>query len=180
MNRAPVALGEIGLDFFRLPKDKRLAEEVVDFQKEAFRTQLEIASVLKMPVIIHSRNAFRECVKIIDESDFDWNKVVFHCFSESTKEIMEINHRNGWVSFTGILTYKANEHLREALRATDLDRLMLETDSPYLAPIPKRGKENEPSYLPYLGSVAAKTLGLNEQEFADQIFENSTVFYDCH
>jgi TatD DNase family protein len=133
-----------------------------------------------MPVIIHSRNAFRDCVNIIDESDMDWNKVVFHCFSESTKEIMEINHRSGWVSFTGILTYKANEHLREALRATNLDRLMLETDSPYLSPIPKRGKENEPSYLPYLGSVAAKTLGLNEQEFAKQIFGNSTDFYDCH
>ncbi|HAU59279.1 MAG TPA: TatD family deoxyribonuclease, partial [Opitutae bacterium] len=81
------------------------AKEVVDFQKEAFRKQLEIASVLKIPVIIHSRNAFRDCVNIIDESDVDWNKVVFHCFSESTKEIMEINHRSGWVSFTGILTY---------------------------------------------------------------------------
>ena len=117
------------------------------FKKRSLSDNLEIASVLKMPVIIHSRNAFRECVKIIDESDFDWNKVVFHCFSESTKEIMEINHRNGWVSFTGILTYKANEHLREALRATDLDRLMLETDSPYLAPIPKEEKKmNHPTF----------------------------------
>ena len=180
LNRAPVALGEIGLDYFRLPKDKSLASEVVDFQKGAFRKQLEIASELKMPVIIHSRNAFWDCVNIIDESEMDWNKVVFHCFSESTKEIMEINHRSGWVSFTGILTYKANEHLREALRATNLDRLMLETDSPYLPPIPKRGEENEPSYLPHLGSVAATTLGLNEQEFAKQIFGNSTDFYDCH
>ena len=180
LNRAPVALGEIGLDYFRLPKDKRLASEVVDFQKAAFQKQLEIASALKMPVIIHSRNAFRDCVNIIDESEMDWNKVVFHCFSESTKEIMEINHRSGWVSFTGILTYKANERLREALRATNLDRLMLETDSPYLSPIPKRGEENEPSYLPHLGSLAATTLGLNEQEFAKQIFVNSTDFYDCH
>tara|TARA_B100001057_G_scaffold492019_1_gene583529 strand:- start:103 stop:912 length:810 start_codon:yes stop_codon:yes gene_type:complete len=180
MNRVPVALGEIGLDFFRLPKDKRLASEVVDFQIEAFRKQLEIASVKKIPVIIHSRNAFSDCVNMIDESDVDWNNVVFHCFSESTQEIMEINQRGGWVSFTGILTYKSNEHLREALRATDIDRLMLETDSPYLSPIPKRGKENEPSFLPYLGSVAAETLGLNEQKFATQIFENSSKFYDCH
>ena len=179
LNRAPVALGEIGLDYFRLPKDKRLASEVVDFQKAAFQKQLEIASALKMPVIIHSRNAFRDCVNIIDESEMDWNKVVFHCFSESTKEIMEINHRSGWVSFTGILTYKANERLREALRATNLDRLMLETDSPYLAPSPNRGKRNESSYLIHIAQKVADLHQVPIERLAQITTDNSVKLFGC-
>ena len=178
--KKPVALGEIGLDYFHLPKNKLAAEQLVLLQKEAFRMQLSIAAELKSPVIIHSRNAFDECVQIIDQSEVEWNRVVFHCFSEGMEEMREIKQRGGWVSFTGILTYPPNEALRDALREADLERIMIETDSPYLSPIPKRGKENEPSHLPFTGRLAAEILNLSERNLAIKVYENTVCFYGCH
>jgi TatD DNase family protein len=175
----PLALGEVGLDYFRLPKDKAESEKIVTFQKNAFHCQLLQARELNCPVIIHSRNAFEDCVKMIDESGVDWNRVVFHCFSEGIEQLMQIQNRGGWVSFTGILTFKGNHSLRDTFKASDKEKVMLETDSPYLAPVPKRGTENEPSYLHYLGSSAAETLELPEKEFAEQIMNNSNHFYGC-
>ena len=116
---------------------------------------------------------------MIDESGVDWNRVVFHCFSEGIEQLMQIQNRGGWVSFTGILTFKGNHSLRDAFKASDKEKVMLETDSPYLAPVPKRGTENEPSYLHYLGASAAETLELPEKEFAEQIMNNSNHFYGC-
>jgi TatD DNase family protein len=116
---------------------------------------------------------------MIDESGVNWNRVVFHCFSEGIEQLMQIQIRGGWVSFTGILTFKGNHNLRDAFKATDKEKVMLETDSPYLAPVPKRGKENEPSYLHYLGSSGAEILELPEKEFSEQIMNNSNHFYGC-
>jgi TatD DNase family protein len=175
----PLALGEVGLDYFRLPKDKAKAEKIVGYQKSALRHQLLQAKELNCPVIIHSRNAFEDCVNMIDESGVNWNRVVFHCFSEGIEQLMQIQIRGGWVSFTGILTFKGNRNLRDAFKATDKEKVMLETDSPYLAPVPKRGKENEPSYLHYLGSSGAEILELPEKEFSEQIMNNSNHFYGC-
>ncbi len=177
---APVALGEIGLDYFRLPKCRDEAEVVKRNQEMAFREQLKIAMAWEAPVVVHSRGAFDDCVKLIDESHMDWNKVVFHCFSEGPEEIRTIRDRQGWVSFTGILTYKSNQRLREAFALAELERVMLETDSPYLSPVPKRGMQNEPSFLPYLGTFAAELKDLAVAKFAEVTFENTTKFYGCN
>ena len=101
---------------------------------------------MNLPVVVHSRNAFSDCLQLIEESEIPWDNVLFHCFSEGLNEIKELNDRGGWASFTGMVTYKKC-FLRQALEKQGLNKLIIETDSPYLAPDPKRGSENEPSYL---------------------------------
>jgi TatD DNase family protein len=151
----PVALGECGLDRFHLPKEPARAEEIFRWQRAAFAAQLELAKRLACPVVVHSRGAFGECVEMIDASGVDWTRVVFHCFTEGAAEVGELQRRGGYGSFTGILTYKTAEAVRAAAKAQGLDRFMLETDAPYLTPMPHRGKPNEPGYVRHTAEFAA-------------------------
>jgi TatD DNase family protein len=170
----PVALGEIGLDYFRLPKDQEKAEKIIFWQKEAFREQLTIAHELECPVIIHSRSAFDDCVSEIDRSGIRWEKVVFHCFTEGVREVRQLMERGGRASFTGIVTFPRNELLLEAVKHQGLDRLMIETDSPYLAPVPYRGKTNEPARVDLIGKFLNE---LFSQSVESKTWENSLHFY---
>lgn len=163
----PVALGECGLDRFHLPKNSFEAEKIFAWQRTAFTAQLALARRLGCPLIVHSRGAFRESVEMIDASGVDWNCVVFHCFSEGPAEIAELNRRGGRGSFTGILTYKSAAAVREAAKAQGLSRLMVETDAPWLAPIPHRGEPNEPAYVRHTAKFAAQEMfGVSFDEFA--------------
>ena len=175
---APVALGEIGLDYFHLPKDPVEAGELMIHQEEAFRQQLMLAEELACPVIIHSRNAFDDTLRMIDESNVDWARVVFHCYSYGVAEIRTINERGGRGSFTGIVTYKNAGAIRDALRAQGIDRLMLETDCPYLTPEPHRGKSNEPAYLANIGARCAQALAISAEELAQITTENTVQFFN--
>jgi TatD DNase family protein len=174
---APAALGEIGLDYFRLPSDEEEAEQVKQWQQAAFRRQLALAYQLGCPVVIHSRHAFEDCVQAIDESGVDWRKVVFHCFVEGPDAVREINQRGGRASFTGIITYQKSADICAALKAQGLARLMLETDAPYLAPNTKRGQENTPAYLPEIAEKAAEILGLPADEIAEVATRNARHFF---
>jgi TatD DNase family protein len=174
---APVALGECGLDRFHLPKEVAEAERVFGLQKAAFDTQLAMAKRLGCAVVIHSRGAFAECVAAIDASGVDWTKVVFHCFSEGEAEIRELNRRGGRGSFTGILTYKNAESVRAAAKAQGLERLMIETDAPFLAPVPHRGKPNEPAYLRHIADYAAPMFGVTVDELAGTTTAAARSFY---
>ena len=156
----PAALGEIGLDHFRLPADPAAAELAKARQAEAFRTQLALARQLGCPVVIHSRSAFHACVEMIDRSGVDWRKVVFHCFTESVECLRELRRRGGRASFTGVLTYPKSTVTRAALASHGLDDLMLETDAPYLPPQSHRGRENHSAYLPETAACAAEVLHL--------------------
>ena len=171
----PVALGEIGLDYFRLPKNKSDAEKMIFWQKEAFRFQLKIARQFACPIIIHSRSAFDDCVQEIDEVGVDWEKVVFHCFTEGIKEISMLMERGGRASFTGILTFPKNKELLKAVQHQGFNKLMLETDSPYLAPVPYRGKKNQPAYLPEIGDFVKKLTGNIVENYC---WENAIKFYE--
>jgi TatD DNase family protein len=175
---APVALGEIGLDYFHLPKDPIQAGETMIHQEEAFRQQLMLANELECPVIIHSRNAFDDSMRMIDESGIDWARIVFHCFTYGAEEIKQINQRGGRASFTGVVTYKNAPNVREALRAQGIERLMLETDCPYLTPEPHRGKSNEPAYLKHIGERCAEVLALSSEELGAQTTANTKAFYN--
>ena len=175
---APVALGEIGLDYFHLPKDPVQAGEVILAQEAAFRQQLLLATELDCPVIIHSRDCFDECVKLIDESGIDWQRIVIHCFTYGPDEIRQINERGGRASFTGVATYKSAGNVREALRAQGIERLMLETDCPYLTPEPHRGKPNEPAYIPHIAERCAEALAIPLEELAAQTTENAKKFFN--
>ncbi len=174
---APAALGEIGLDYFRLPADAAEAAQVKGWQQSAFRRQLALAYQFDCPVVIHSRHAFADSVQLIDESGVDWRKVVFHCFVEGPDAVREVNRRGGRASFTGIITYKNADEIRAALKAQGLSRLMLETDAPYLAPLSVRGQENTPAYLPEIAAKAAELLGLPADEVAEVATRNARQFF---
>ena len=174
----PVALGECGLDRFHLPKDDpAAAERIFGFQRGAFAAQLDLARRLAVPVVVHSRGAFRESVEMIQASGVDWTSVVFHCFVEGAAEMAELNARGGRGSFTGILTYKTAEPVRAALKAQGLAKVMVETDAPYLAPVPHRGKPCESAYVRFTAETAAALLGVSFAEFDAVSTANTRKFF---
>lgn len=173
----PVAIGEIGLDNYWLPKDAQEASSVKDRQRKAFARQLEIAKELGLPIVVHARDAFRETVEQIDASGVDWTCVDFHCFAEDESEVRELNRRGGRASFTGTLTYKNAENVRRAALAQGVERLMLETDCPYLAPIPLRGKRNEPAYMRKTAEFAAELFGLAADDLIERADANTRAFF---
>ncbi len=174
----PVALGECGLDRFHLPKDDAAAaERIFAWQRAAFAAQLAVAARLGCPLVVHSRGAFAESVEMIDASGVAWERVVFHCFSEGPAEMAELTRRGGRGSFTGVVTYKNADAVRAALLAQGLGRLMLETDAPYLTPVPHRGKANEPAYLRFTAEAAALALGVSVEELAARTTANAREFF---
>ena len=179
---APVALGESGLDHFHLPKYPDETAEVKQLQERVFRDQLHLAYQLDCPVVIHSRNAVEHCIRLIDESGVDWTKVVFHCFTDGPDRVREINLRGGRASFTGILTYKnkSAEAIRAAALSQGLDKLMLETDSPYLTPEPVRGTPNEPANVAHIARFAASLFGVEEAEIERCTTANAIEFYQLN
>jgi TatD DNase family protein len=163
----PVALGECGLDRFHLPREPEEGARVFALQEAAFAAQLGIARRLGCAVVVHSRGAFRECVAQVDASGVDWARVVFHCFTEGAAEMAELTRRGGRGSFTGILTYKSAIEVRAAAQAQGLAGLMLETDAPYLTPVPLRGQPNEPAFLRHTAAcAAADVFGVSLDELA--------------
>ena len=176
--KKPVALGECGLDRFHLPKDDAAkAEQVFAWQKAAFAVQLEIVKRLACPVVVHSRGAFAESVAMIDASGVDWTRVVFHCFSEGPAEMSELMKRGAYGSITGVLTYKNAENVREAAKVQGLARLMLETDAPYLTPVPHRGKPNEPALMRHTAEYAAAMFGVPLDELAAASTKTARAFF---
>ena len=173
----PVALGECGLDRFHLPKDTAEAERIFSWQEAAFAAQLAVARRLGCPVVVHSRGAFSACIEIIEASGVDWSRIVFHCFSEGPDEIRKLNRRGARGSFTGIVTYKNAENVRAAVRAQGIDRLMVETDAPYLAPVPHRGKTNEPAFVRHTAEFAAGLFGIPVEELEERTTRNARAFF---
>lgn len=175
---APVAIGETGLDRFHLPKDDEAAAgRILGWQRDSFAAHLAIAARLGCPLVVHSRGAFRECVEMVDAAGFDWGKVVFHCFTEGPAEMEELLRRGGFGSFTGIITYKNAGEIRAAAQRQGMGRLMLETDAPYLTPVPHRGKPNEPSYLRDTARCCAELFGVSEDELAAVTSANAARFF---
>ncbi len=163
-----VAIGEIGLDYH------------YDFspraqQQHAFRMQMELAEDLDMPVIVHDREAHEDCMKIVDE--FPWVRGVFHCFSGSPEMGRELLKRGWYLSFTGAITFKNARKALELLAEMPLDRIMLETDCPYLAPEPHRGKRNDSRYLPFIAAKIAEVRGMTAEEVARATTENAKRFF---
>jgi TatD DNase family protein len=174
----PVALGECGLDRFHLPKAADEAEKIFAWQRAAFAEQLAAAKRLDCPVVVHSRGAFQECVEMIDASGLDWARVVFHCFTEGEREMAELVRRGGVGSFTGILTYRNADGIRAAARAQGLARLMIETDAPYLTPMPHRGKPNEPAFVRHTAEFAAREVfGVGYDELVAAATANARKFF---
>lgn len=159
-----VAIGEIGLDFYRDLSPR-------DAQREAFSRQLELAAAISTAVVIHMRDAHEEVYSILAEDPPE--RLVFHCFSGGTAEARRALDLGGHLSFAGNISYPKSEELREAARAVPLDRLMVETDSPFLSPAPNRGRPNEPANVAAVGTFLAEVVGRSPQEIAEATTANS-------
>jgi TatD DNase family protein len=156
-----VALGETGLDFFR----KRDHEEI---QKQLFSTHIDVARQTGLPVVIHSRGADDETAELLAEEMAKGEfKALIHCFTASKKLAEQVLALGLYISLSGILTFSNAEGIREAVEIMPLDRLLVETDAPYLAPVPVRGKRNEPSYITHTANYLAKLKGVSPQEMIE-------------
>jgi TatD DNase family protein len=173
----PVAIGEVGLDYHHLPADPAEAEAVIRMRKAAFAAQLEIAYQMGCPFVVHARKAFADCVAMIDKSGVDWRKVVFHCFSEGVDEVRILNARGGRASFTGTVTYKNAAGVLAAAVAQGPELLMVETDAPYLAPEPFRGRRCEPAHVALTARKIAGAMGLGEEQLFAIISANTKAFF---
>lgn len=164
-----VAIGEIGLDYHWEDNPSR------ELQQEVFRAQMALAEELGLPVIVHDRDAHRDSMEAVRA--FPGVRGVFHCFSGSAEMARELV-RLGWmISFTGVLTYKNGRRAAEAAAAVPLDRIMLETDSPYMSPVPCRGTRNDSRHLGYICRRLAEIKGVSEEECARVTAENGRRFF---
>ena len=168
-----VAIGETGLDWYRIPDDANL-EQIKDRQREAARAHFDLATEMDLPVIIHSRDAYEEQVGIIREY-VDAGKLprrgVMHCFTGTLEEAQAYIDLGFYISFSGIVTF--SKELQEVARAVPMDRILVETDSPYLTPNPHRGKRNEPHYVLHVAEKIAGLRGVSVEEVADATVKNT-------
>jgi TatD DNase family protein len=158
-----VALGETGLDYFRLSRDAAASEPVKRRQADLFDQHLEVAAETGLNVVIHQRAALQDTLRLLEP----WSKRVrgvFHCFAETAAVRQQIADLGSIVSYTGIVTFKNGQNIRETLAATPLGEFMLETDSPYLTPEPHRGKRNEPAFVRDIAAMVAELKGCSIEE----------------
>jgi len=161
-----VAIGEIGLDYYWDTSPK-------DVQQNVFRQQIQLARALNMPIIIHNRDADQDIVQILQEEKAEQIGGIMHCFSGDREMAAVCLEMNFYISFGGPLTFKNAKQPKEVLASIPLDRLLLETDAPYLAPHPFRGKRNESSYVRLVAEAAAAIHGVSLEEIARMTTKNA-------
>jgi TatD DNase family protein len=168
-----VGIGETGLDYFRL-EGRSVAD--MEWQRERFRTHIRAAQHTQLPLIIHTRSASDDTIRLLKEEGEDGSAGsaggVFHCFTE-TAEVARAGLDLGfYISFSGILTFKNAQDLRDVAQFVPLERILIETDSPYLAPVPFRGKTNNPSFVPFVAQQIADIKGITVQAVAEATSRN--------
>ena len=165
------AVGETGIDL-------HWDDTYIEQQKEALRVQIELAKKLALPIVIHVRESFNEVFEIIDELNGDGLTGIFHCFSGSIDQAQHIIDYEGFkLGIGGVLTYK-NSGLDEVIKHIDLQHIILETDSPYLTPVPHRGKRNESSYVIHIAEKLAGVKGLSLEEVAEITTANAQTIFN--
>lgn len=163
-----VAIGEIGLDYHWMASSKEV-------QKEFFAVQCKLANKLDMPVIVHDREAHADTLEILKQYK---PKGVLHCFSGSAETAKEIVKMGMYIGLNGVATFKNARKSIEAAKAIPIERLVLETDCPYLAPVPHRGKRNDSSYIPFIAERLGEELGIPAQELLDITAQNAKQLYE--
>lgn len=169
-----IAIGETGLDYFYYKETK-------EAQKKLLKQYLELALECRLPVIIHCRDAFSDFFEILDRVYTRNGKHapgVLHCFTGTLKEAHQVLDRGWYLSFSGIVTFKRSEELRQVALETPLDQLLIETDTPYLAPQSQRGKTNEPGYLPEIAALIASVKGISIEEVAQATSRNAKNLFN--
>ena len=164
-----VAVGECGLDYHYDHSPREV-------QRSVFAAQVGLAHIHDLPLVIHTRKAWEDTFEILDREGTP-RRTVFHCFTGGPDEQGEALARGAMISFSGIVTFKGATELHEAARACPLDRIHVETDAPYLAPVPHRGKQNEPAWVAHVGARVAELQGLTVAEVADATWRNADRFF---
>ncbi len=164
-----VAVGECGLDYFYEHSPR-------EAQRQVFEYQIDLAHRLDQALVIHTRDAWSETFDILDSCGMP-PRTVFHCFTGGPDEAAACLERGAYLSFSGIVTFKTAEDLREAARITPLDRTLVETDSPYLAPVPHRGQTNRPALVSVVGQAVANIQDLTLSEMATASWRNGQLLY---
>lgn len=174
-----IGIGETGLDYYRLG-DRTVAD--MAWQRERFRTHIRAARQLAKPLVIHTRSASADTLAILKEEGEDGSAGsaggVFHCFTETAQVAQAALDLGFYISFSGILTFKSAQDLRDVAAFVPLERMLIETDSPYLAPVPYRGKTNNPSYVPYVAQQIAVLKQCSVEAVAEATSRNfDTLFH---
>jgi len=168
-----VAIGETGLDYFRLKGD-------LSWQRDRFRTHIRAAIKSRLPLIIHTRNAREDTINIMREEDAKSATGVMHCFTESYEMARKAIDLGFYISFSGIITFKNANDLRDTVKKIPIENILIETDSPYLAPVPKRGKLNEPSNVIYVAEKIAELKNIPVEKVAEITTNNFfNLFNKC-
>lgn len=174
-----VGIGETGLDYYRL-NGRSVAD--MAWQRERYRVHIRAARQTGLPLVIHTRSASDDTLQILREeggqSAADAARGVFHCFTETAEVARAALDLGFYVSFSGIITFKSAADLREVVRFVPLDRLLIETDSPYLAPVPHRGKTNSPAYVPWVAQQVAEIKGIEVEAVAQATTANFLSLFD--
>jgi TatD DNase family protein len=167
-----VAVGEAGLDFHYTSSEK-------SEQRQLFIEQLKLAAELDLPFIVHSREAFKETMDILDEFGSGVKRIVFHCFGGPPERAEIILSRGFYISFTGVVTFKNAESVRQAAGIVPIDRLMVETDCPFISPEPvRRQKINEPALMVHIARKLAEIKQMGLDDFAEAVTATSKTFFD--
>ena len=169
-NRRVVAVGETGLDFYYMNSPREV-------QIEAFRKHIALAKELNLPVVVHVRDAHKETPQILMEEKAREVGGVIHCFTGDYEAAKKYLNEGFYISFSGIITFKDAEEIREAARKVPLDRMLVETDSPYLTPYPFRGKRNEPAYVRFVAEKIAEIRGVSVGKIAEETTNNANRLF---
>ena len=161
-----VAIGETGLDYFRVE------DQNMDWQRERFVNHIAAANMVNKPLIIHTRNAADDTMRILKEESADKCRGVMHCFAEDWEVAKKALDLGFYISFSGIVTFKSAATVQEVAQKCPLDRVLVETDSPYLAPVPLRGKTNEPAYVRHTAQFVADIRGIPLEKLAETTTNN--------
>lgn len=165
LNDRVVAIGECGLDFSYTDKFNK------EFQYDCFRKQIQLAKEVNKPIILHIRKVYMEALKILIDKGFK-NNIIFHFFKGKESDLEEIlKYPNCFISFSGVITY--DNSMDSVILKTPLDRILIETDAPYVSPVPKKGERNEPLYVKYMAEYIAKIKGISTEEIERISFENT-------
>jgi TatD DNase family protein len=177
-----VAIGETGLDYYQM--DQRKGGRTIadmEWQRERFRVHIRAARQVGKPLVIHTRDASADTLRLLGEEGEDGSRSsaggVFHCFTETMAVARAALDLGFYISFSGILTFKKAQELREVAAFVPLDRMLIETDSPYLAPVPYRGKTNSPAYVPFVARQISEVRGLSIEEIASATSRNFETLF---
>ena len=169
LEQGAVAVGECGLDFY-------YDHSARDVQREVFARHIELAHRARLPLVIHTRNAWDDTFDVLDAEGMP-ERTIFHCFTGSVDEARSCVDRGAYLSFSGIVTFGNAEDIREAARWCPRDRIVVETDAPWLAPVPHRGRKNEPAHVAVIGEFLAAQRGESIDEFAAVTCANAAAAF---